>query len=156
MMPFGTIGVFLVEDMTFSHLEQLCQEKGLKMTEQRRIIARVLSDSQDHPDVRAVHRRASQIDPKISLATVYRTLRLFEEANILDRHEFKDGRSRYEKASCEHHHHLIDMHTGHIIEFHDDQIEALQKEIAKNLGYALVGHRLELYGVPLKKSGKRI
>ena len=142
--------------MTLSHLEQLCQEKGLRMTEQRRIIARVLSKSQDHPDVNNVYNRVIQIDPKISLATVYRTLRLFEEAHILNRHEFKDGRSRYEKASCEHHHHLIDTHTGQIIEFYDEQIEALQKEIAKSLGYQLVGHRLELYGVSLKGIGKKL
>lgn len=141
--------------MTLSTLEQLCQEKGLRMTEQRRIIVRVLSESQDHPDVEAVHRRVSQLDPKISLATVYRTLRLFEEAHILDRHEFGDGRSRYEKASCEHHHHLIDTHTGQIIEFHDERIEVLQREIAQDLGYKLVGHRLELYGVPLKKMRKK-
>jgi len=142
--------------MTLSHLEQLCQEKGLRLTEQRRIIARVLSESQDHPDVKVVYKRISQIDPKISLATVYRTLRLFEEAHILNRHEFKDGRSRYEKASSEHHHHLIDTRTGQIIEFHDEQIEALQKEIARSLGYQLVGHRLELYGVPLNRIGKKL
>lgn len=142
--------------MILSALEQLCQDKGLRMTEQRRVIARVLSESQDHPDVVAVHQRVSQLDPKISLATVYRTLRLFEEAHILDRHEFGDGRSRYEKASCEHHHHLINMHTGQIIEFHDERIEALQKEIAQDLGYKLVGHRLELYGVPLKKMRKKL
>ena len=142
--------------MTRSLLERLCKEKGLRMTKQRRIIAHVLSESHDHPDVEAVYKRVNQIDPKISLATVYRTLRLFEEAHILNRHEFKDGRSRYEKASCEHHHHLIDTHTGQIIEFYDEQIEALQKEIAKGLGYQLVGHRLELYGVPLKGIGKKL
>lgn len=142
--------------MILSHLERLCHEKGLRMTEQRRVIARVLSESQDHPDVNVVYKRVSQIDPKISLATVYRTLRLFEDAHILSRHEFRDGRSRYAEASCEHHHHLIDTHTGRIIEFHDEQIEALQKEIAKGLGYQLVGHRLELYGVPLKGIGKKI
>lgn len=141
--------------MTLSHLEHLCEEKGLRMTEQRRIIARVLSTSQDHPDVRALYKRVSQIDPKISLATIYRTLRLFEEAHILNRHEFADGKSRYEKATCEHHHHLIDTHTGQIIEFHDDRIEALQKEIAEGLGYQLVGHRLELYGIPLKMMGRK-
>lgn len=125
------------------------------MTEQRRIIAQVLSESQDHPDVKGVYQRVHQVDPKISLATIYRTLRLFEEAHILNRHEFGDGRSRYEKASREHHHHLIDTHTGQIIEFYDEHIESLQKEIAKNLGYQLVGHRLELYGVPLKKDRKK-
>ncbi|MBY0500763.1 MAG: transcriptional repressor [Alphaproteobacteria bacterium] len=142
--------------MTLSHLEQLCQEKGLRMTEQRRIIVRVLSESQDHPDADAVYKRVSQIDPKISLATVYRTLRLFEEAHILNRHDFGDRKSRYEEASSEHHHHLIDTKTGRIIEFHDERIETLQKEIAKELGYHLVGHRLELYGVPLKNNGKKI
>jgi len=156
MLASVCIGVFLLKAfMTLSHLEQLCQEKGLRMTEQRRIIARVLSESQDHPDVEVVYRRVSQIDPKISLATVYRTLRLFEEANILSRHEFGDGRSRYEKASCEHHHHLIDTHTGKIIEFHDERIEGLQAEIARDLGYQLVGHRLELYGVPVKRDWKK-
>jgi Fur family ferric uptake transcriptional regulator len=141
--------------MTRSLLEHLCQEKGLRMTEQRRVIVRVLSESHDHPDVEAVHKRVSQIDPKISLATVYRTLRLFEEAHILNRHDFGDGRSRYERASCEHHHHLIDTHTGKIIEFHNERIEALQKEIAKGLGYQLIGHRLDLYGVPLKETRKK-
>lgn len=141
--------------MALSHLELLCQNKGLRMTEQRRIIIRALTQSNDHPDANAVYERASRIDPKISLATVYRTLRLFEEAHILNRHEFGDGRSRYEEASHEHHHHLIDMNTGRIIEFHDERIEALQKEIAEKLGYDLVGHRLELYGMPLKKSGKK-
>lgn len=142
--------------MTLSHLEQLCQEKGLRMTEQRRVIVRVLSESPDHPNAEAVYKRVSQIDPKISLATVYRTLRLFEEAHILNRHDFGDGKSRYEEASSEHHHHLIDTETGRIIEFHDERIETLQKEIAKELGYHLVGHRLELYGVPLKSNGKKI
>jgi Fur family ferric uptake transcriptional regulator len=142
--------------MTLSHLEQLCQEKGLRMTEQRRVIVRVLSESQDHPNADEVYKRVSQIDSKISLATVYRTLRLFEEAHILNRHDFGDGKSRYEEASSEHHHHLIDTKTGRIIEFHDERIETLQKEIAKELGYHLVGHRLELYGVPLKNNGKKI
>lgn len=137
--------------MNPTHLEKQCQQKGLRMTDQRRIIVRVLSESQDHPDVDAVYKRVSQIDSKISLATVYRTLRLLEEANILSRHDFGDGRSRYEEASCQHHHHLIDTHTGKIIEFHDERIEALQKEIANKLGYELVGHRLELYGVPFKE-----
>lgn len=141
--------------MALSHLELLCQKKGLRMTEQRRIIIRVLTESNDHPDVNAVYERTIRIDPKISLATVYRTLRLFEEAHILKRHEFGDGRSRYEEASHEHHHHLIDTHTGQIIEFHDERIEVLQKEIAKTLGYDLVGHRLELYGIPLVASGKK-
>lgn len=141
--------------MAFSNLEQLCRTKGLRMTEQRRIIIRVLSNSHDHPDATAVYKRVNQLDPNISLATVYRTLCLFEEAHILERHEFKGGKARYEEASAEHHDHLIDTHTGHIIEFHDERIEALQTEIAHRLGYHLVGHRLELYGTPLKESREK-
>ncbi|WP_374382858.1 Fur family transcriptional regulator [Dongia sp.] len=136
-----------------SRLEKLCIEKGLKMTDQRRIIARVLSDAQDHPDVEALHRRAAQIDPGISLATVYRTVRLFEEASILERHDFGDGRARYEEAKDDHHDHLIDIHSGRVIEFTNEQIEKLQKGVAAELGYKLVGHRLELYAVPLEKDG---
>ena len=132
-----------------SRLEQLCHDKGLKMTEQRRVIARVLSEAADHPDVEAVHRRASEIDPKISIATVYRTVRLFQEANILERHDFGDGRARYEETPSEHHDHLIDIQTGKVVEFHNDEIEELQRRIAEKAGYRLVGHRLELYGVPL-------
>lgn len=136
-----------------SRLEKLCIEKGLKMTDQRRIIARVLSDAQDHPDVEALHRRAAQIDPGISLATVYRTVRLFEEASILERHDFGDGRARYEEAKDDHHDHLIDIQSGRVIEFTNEQIEKLQKGVAAELGYKLVGHRLELYAVPLAKDG---
>ena len=131
-----------------SRLEQLCLDKGLKMTEQRRVIARVLSDSADHPDVEQVYRRATAIDPHISIATVYRTVRLFEEANILARHDFGDGRARYEEASSEHHDHLIDVQSGKVIEFRNEDIEKLQEIIADQLGYELVGHRLELYAVP--------
>ena len=130
-----------------SRLEQLCQDKGLKMTEQRRIIARVLSDSDDHPDVELVHRRATAIDPRISIATVYRTVRLFEEANILKRHDFGEGRARYEESSETHHDHLIDVQSGRVIEFQNEEIEALQRKVAEKLGYRLVGHRLELYAV---------
>jgi Fur family ferric uptake transcriptional regulator len=130
-----------------SHLEQLCLDKGLKMTEQRRIIARVLSDSADHPDVEQVYRRATEIDPRISIATVYRTVRLFEEANILARHDFGDGRARYEEMPSPHHDHLIDLQTGHVIEFRNDDIEKLQHFVAEQLGYDLVGHRLELYAI---------
>ena len=132
-----------------SRIEQRCIEKGMKMTEQRRVIARVLSEAIDHPDVEEVYRRATGVDPRISIATVYRTVRLFEEADILERHDFGDGRARYEESPDEHHDHLIDMHTGKVIEFHSDEIEALQREIARRFGYRLVGHRLELYGVPL-------
>jgi len=131
-----------------SRLEQLCFDKGLKMTEQRRVIARVLSDSADHPDVEQVYRRATEIDPRISIATVYRTVRLFEEANILARHDFGDGRARYEEATSDHHDHLIDMQTGHVIEFRNEEIEKLQRDVAARLGYKLVDHRLELFAVP--------
>src|ERR1700740_1289960 len=128
-----------------SRLEQLCLDKGLKMTEQRRVIARVLSESVDHPDVEQVYRRATAIDARISIATVYRTLRLFEEASILARHDFGDGRARYEEATSDHHDHLIDVQTGRVIEFRSEKIEQLQREIAEHLGYKLVGHRLELF-----------
>jgi len=133
--------------MAFSSLQQLCKAKNLKMTKQRRTIIRVLSESEDHPDVEDVHTRAKQLDPKISLATVYRTLRLLEEAHILKCHDFGDGKSRFEEALT-HHHHLIDQKTGKIVEFYDERIETLQHTIAKELGYKLVDHRLELYGVP--------
>jgi Fur family ferric uptake transcriptional regulator len=132
-----------------SRLEQLCIDKGLKMTEQRRVIARVLSDAVDHPDVESVYRRATEIDPKISIATVYRTVRLFEEANILARHHFGSGPARYEEMPTDHHDHLIDLQSGRVIEFRDEQIEMLQREVANRLGYKLVDHRLELYAVPV-------
>ena len=135
-----------------SRIEALCQERGMKMTGQRRIIARVLSDATDHPDVEEVHRRALIEDPNISIATVYRNLRLFEEAGILERLDFGDGRARYEEASDGHHDHLIDINSGHVIEFHNAAIEALQENIAAELGYKLVGHKLELFGVPLSKA----
>lgn len=136
--------------MPASRIEQRCIDKGMKMTEQRRVIARVLSDADDHPDVEEVYRRATAIDPRISIATVYRTVRLFEEADILERHDFGDGRARYEESPSEHHDHLIDMQSGKVIEFHSDEIEAMQREIAKRHGFRLIGHRLELYGVPLQ------
>lgn len=132
-----------------SNIEKRCVEKGLRMTEQRRVIARVLSEATDHPDVETVYERASAIDKRIGLATVYRTLRLFEEASILERHDFGDGRARYEEAPEEHHDHLIDVQTGRVIEFKNSAIEALQTKVAEELGYKLVDHRLELYGVPL-------
>lgn len=128
-------------------VEALCAEKGLRITEPRRIIARILSESDDHPHVEQVHIRAMEVDPGISIATVYRTVRLFEEAGILERHEFGDGRSRYEPAPDTHHDHLIDVETGEVIEFVDPEIEQLQKLVAERLGYRLVDHRLELYGV---------
>jgi Fur family ferric uptake transcriptional regulator len=138
-----------------SKLEVLCAERGLKMTDQRRIIARVLSEASDHPDVEAVHRRATAIDSNISIATVYRTVRLFEEAGILAKHDFGDGRARYEETPEEHHDHLIDIQSGKVVEFHNDEIEELQRKIAEKAGYRLVGHRLELYGVPLDSKSDR-
>ncbi|NRB18451.1 MAG: transcriptional repressor [Rhodobacteraceae bacterium] len=128
-----------------------CEAMGLRMTGQRRIIARVLQDSVDHPDVEALYARASALDAGISIATVYRTVKLFEEAGILERLEFGDGRARYEDAEREHHDHLIDMNSGEVIEFVDPDIEALQEKIAQKLGYELKGHKLELYGVPIRK-----
>jgi len=133
-----------------SRIEQMCIEKGMKMTEQRRVIARVLSDSKDHPDVEEVYRRATAYDPRISIATVYRTVRLLEEAEILARHDFGDGRARYEEVQDDHHDHLIDMKSGKVIEFHSEEIEEMQRKVAESHGYRLVGHRLELYGVPIK------
>jgi Fur family transcriptional regulator, ferric uptake regulator len=134
-------------------VEALCHEKGLRITEQRRVIARVLSEAEDHPDVESLHARASAIDPGISIATVYRTVRLFEEAGILDRHDFGDGRARYEAAPEAHHDHLINVETGQVIEFVDPELEALQKQIAEKLGFRLVDHRMELYGVSLNRKG---
>ena len=132
-------------------IEAICAERGLRITDQRRVIAKVLSESTDHPDVDKLHERASAIDPRISIATVYRTVKLFEEAGILERLEFGDGRARYEDAERDHHDHLIDMNSGEVIEFVDPEIEALQERIAARLGYRLIGHRLELYGIPAKK-----
>jgi Fur family ferric uptake transcriptional regulator len=132
-------------------IEALCAEKGLRITEQRRVIARVLSEAEDHPDVEALHERASSIDSGISIATVYRTVRLFEEAGILERHDFGDGRARYEAAAETHHDHLIDVETGRVIEFTDDELEALQRAIAERLGFRLVDHRMELYGVAIDR-----
>ena len=130
-------------------VEALCHEKGLRITEQRRVIAQVLSDATDHPDVEELHKRAATIDPGISIATVYRTVRLFEEAGILERHEFGNGRSRYEAVTEEHHDHLIDVESGVVVEFHDEELEDLKRRVAERLGFKLVDHRLELYGVPL-------
>jgi Fur family ferric uptake transcriptional regulator len=130
-------------------LEKLALEKGMRMTDQRRIVARVLSTATDHPDVEELYRRASAEDPHISIATVYRTVRLFEEAGIIEKHDFRNGRSRYEEARPEHHDHLIDMKTGKVLEFYDEEIERLKAAIARRLGFKLIDHRLELYGVPL-------
>lgn len=131
-------------------LEKICIAKGMRMTDQRRVIARVLSVASDHPDVEEIHRRAVALDPNISIATVYRTMRLFEESGVVERHDFQDGRSRYEEASEAHHDHLIDVKSGAVIEFVNPEIEQLQARIAEELGYRLVAHRLELYGVPIK------
>ena len=136
-------------------IEQRCIEKGLRMTDQRRVIARVLSEAADHPDAEELHRRAAAVDANISLATVYRTVKLFEDSGIIERHDFRDGRSRYEEAPKEHHDHLIDAKSGAVIEFQSDEIEKLQVEIARKLGYKLVDHRLELYGVPLNEDEKK-
>ncbi len=143
------------EDVVENHtLEIACAAKGMRMTEQRRTIARVLDAATDHPDVEEVYRRASAIDPRISISTVYRTVKLFEDAGIIERHDFRDGRSRYETVSEEHHDHLIDLRSGAVIEFRSEEIEALQDVIAKRLGYRLVDHRLELYAVPIEGKGK--
>ena len=136
-------------------LEQRCIDQGMKMTEQRRIIANVLSNSNDHPDVEVLHSRCIDLDPKISIATVYRTVRLFDAAGLIDRHDFGDGRSRYEKSSDEHHDHLVDVKSGDIIEFRNEEIEDLQNKVSNELGFRLVGHRLELYGVPLETDGNK-
>ena len=132
-------------------IEKLCVDKGMRMTDQRRVVARVLSSSHDHPDVEELYRRSAAVDPHISIATVYRTVRLFEESGIIERHDFRDGRSRYEEAPDVHHDHLIDMKTGKVVEFVDAEIEALQEAIARKLGYKLVDHRLELYGMPIEE-----
>ena len=131
-------------------LEKLCLEKGMRMTDQRRVIARVMSQAEDHPDVEEIHKRANEIDDRISIATVYRTMRLFEEYDIVERHDFNDGRSRYEEATEHHHDHLINLRNGEVIEFVNEEIEKLQERIAREHGFKLVDHRLELYGVPLK------
>ena len=132
-------------------LEELCAEKGMRMTDQRRVIARILQESDDHPDVEELYRRASKIDPRISISTVYRTVKLFEDEGIIEKHDFRDGRSRYETVPEEHHDHMIDVKTGTVIEFRSPEIEALQERIAREHGFRLVGHRLELYGIPLDK-----
>lgn len=134
-------------------LEERCAAMGMRLTDQRKIIARVVEDAVDHPDVEELHRRVSTVDPKISISTVYRTLKLFEEAGMIERHEFRDGRARYEPASEDHHDHLIDLRSGKVIEFRDEEIERIQERIAEELGFDLVDHRLELYGIPRKKAG---
>ncbi|MCK8780327.1 transcriptional repressor [Rhizobium sp. NTR19] len=132
-------------------LEELCAEKGMRMTDQRRVIARILQDSDDHPDVEELYRRSSKVDPRISISTVYRTVKLFEDEGIIEKHDFRDGRSRYETVPEEHHDHMIDVSSGNVVEFRSAEIEALQERIAREHGFRLVGHRLELYGIPLDK-----
>jgi Fur family ferric uptake transcriptional regulator len=132
-------------------LEELCAERGMRMTDQRRVIARILQESEDHPDVEELYRRSVEVDSKISISTVYRTVKLFEDAGIIARHDFRDGRSRYETLPEEHHDHLLDLKNGTVIEFSSPEIEALQERIAREHGFQLVDHRLELYGIPLKK-----
>lgn len=138
-------------DDAVKSLEELCAERGMRMTDQRRVIARIIESSEDHPDVEELYRRSVQVDAKISISTVYRTVKLFEDAGLLARHDFRDGRSRYETVPEEHHDHLIDLKSGVVIEFHSPEIEALQERIAREHGFKLVDHRLELYGIPLKK-----
>jgi Fur family transcriptional regulator, ferric uptake regulator len=138
-----------------SDIEALCAAKGMRMTEQRRTIARVLADSDDHPDVEELYRRCAKADDRISISTVYRTVKLFEDAGIIARHDFREGRARYEQSSEAHHDHLIDLRSGDVIEFQSEEIERLQREVASRLGYRLVDHRLELYAVPLDDEGKK-
>jgi len=145
----GSLGVS--SDMT-KDIIQRCEQNGLRMTDQRRTVAQVLEASQDHPDVEVLYARALKLDPRIAIATVYRSVKLFEESGILEKLEFGDGRARYEDAERDHHDHLIDMNSGEVVEFIDPDIEALQEKIAERLGYRLKGHRLELYGVPIKRS----
>ena len=134
-----------------STIEKICSKKGVRLTDQRKLVAEVMSNAEDHPDVDELHKRVTKIDPKVSVATVYRTVKLFEEAGIIEKHDFKSGKARYEKAPEEHHDHLIDVNSGEIIEFVNEEIEKLQDNVAKKLGYKLVDHRLELYGTKIKK-----
>src|ERR1700754_1204970 len=142
-------------DQGQSRIEAQCASKGMRMTEQRRVIARVLSGAADHPDVEELHRRCAAIDPRISISTVYRTVNLFEDAGIIERHDFREGRARYEQMRENHHDHLINLRTGQVIEFQSEEIERLQAEVARRLGYRLVDHRLELYAVPLDDKPRR-
>lgn len=136
-------------------IEVRCVEKGMRMTEQRRVIARVLNDAEDHPDVEELYRRCAKIDNRISISTVYRTVKLFEDSGIIERHDFREGRARFEQISETHHDHLINLRTGEVIEFQSEEIERLQAEVARRLGYKLIDHRLELYAVPLKDENSR-
>jgi Fur family ferric uptake transcriptional regulator len=144
-----------VAEAKHNDIEAQCTAKGMRMTEQRRVIARVLSGSSDHPDVEELHRRCVEIDARISISTVYRTVNLFEDAGIIERHDFREGRARYEQLREGHHDHLINLRTGEVIEFQSEEIERLQAEVARQLGYRLVDHRLDLYAVPLEDKAKR-
>ena len=145
----------MAEASKLSEFEARCVSKGMRMTEQRRVIARVLAGADDHPDVEELHRRCAAIDSRISISTVYRTVNLFEDSGIIERHDFRQGRARYEQMRESHHDHLINLRTGEVIEFHNEEIERLQTEIARKLGYKLVDHRLELYAVPLDDKPRR-
>jgi Fur family ferric uptake transcriptional regulator len=142
------------EAKSTNHIEAQCAARGMRMTEQRRVIARVLAQSEDHPDVEELHRRCAAIDPRISISTVYRTVNLFEDSGIIERHDFRQGRARYEQMRENHHDHLINLRTGEVIEFQSEEIERLQSEIARKLGYKLIDHRLDLYAVPLDDKAK--
>jgi Fur family ferric uptake transcriptional regulator len=142
------------DGVTSSDIESLCAAKGMRMTEQRRTIARVLAQSEDHPDVEELYRRCAKVDDRISISTVYRTVKLFEDAGIIERHDFREGRARYEQHRESHHDHLINLRSGEVIEFQSEEIERLQREVARKLGYRLVDHRLELYAVPIKDDNK--
>jgi Fur family ferric uptake transcriptional regulator len=144
-----------LNEPTTNPIEAQCTAKGLRMTEQRRVIARVLADSADHPDVEELYRRCAEVDDRISISTVYRTVRLFEDSGIIERHDFREGRARYEQIPDAHHDHLINVRTGEVIEFQSDEIERLQAEVARQLGYRLIDHRLELYAVPLDPKARR-
>jgi Fur family ferric uptake transcriptional regulator len=145
----------VVTEPKLKSIEAQCVARGMRMTEQRRVIARVLADSADHPDVEELYRRCAEIDEHISISTVYRTVKLFEDAGIIERHDFREGRARYEQMRESHHDHLINLRTGEVIEFQSEEIERLQAEVAKKLGYKLVDHRLELYAIPLDDKAKR-
>jgi Fur family ferric uptake transcriptional regulator len=144
-----------VSTIKSTDIEAQCAARGMRMTEQRRVIARILASSDDHPDVEELYRRCAAVDNRISISTVYRTVKLFEDAGIIERHDFRDGRARYEQMPESHHDHLINLRTGEVIEFQSEEIEALQTEVARRLGYRLVDHRLELYAVPLEDKPKR-
>lgn len=142
-----------MSEQVVTNIEAMCVSKGMRMTEQRRVIARVLARSEDHPDVEELYRRCALVDPHISISTVYRTVKLFEDAGIIERHDFREGRARYEQIRESHHDHLVNLRTGEVIEFQSEEIERLQREVARRLGYRLIDHRLELYAVPLDDTG---